>query len=157
MRLRPHHIFLAILPLSFCLFYFHFSQEAQRAQVRIQNDKHIVGKVIKVKYGGKGAWSADVVIPPTFGITDCNVSVSKKEAKSLNGTIDLLVGKLMNGQYICWSLASVKETASGTMIEHINYGIVFGALLTTMTHFIVIRIPYGSPMRSLKKRWAEKT
>jgi hypothetical protein len=157
MSVRPYHVFLMIWTLMAYLFYFDSTQEKQRAQERIQYDKRVAGKVIRAHEIRNHLWSVDLVIPPSFGITKCNISVFLSKYEALNGTMDLLVGQLDNGEYYCWSVRDVTGTATKTTEDNLGRGIFLGFPMTIFLYYFVVRIRFGSPRRSTKTRWEEES
>ena len=157
---KPYHVFLSGWLLATGLAYLAVSSETRNAQDTIQTAKRVSGKVTKAEYTirSKNYW-LEVNIPPTFGITQCSGSLSSDEyaaSRSRGGLVDMYVSPDRNAPLRCWTASELDKTASRSMTEQFGLSLVVGFCAGWLAYLLTVRIPFGTPRKSLKQRWSEE-
>ena len=157
---KPYHVFLLLWLIATSLAYFHFSNETQTAQDTIHNAKRVSGKVVKANYLIRTKdYRVEVNVPPTFGITQCSGSISSDEyaaTPSRGRVVDMYVIPDRNAVLRCWAASELDKRASRPMANQLTLSGGLGLGFACFLYLLVVRIPFGTPRKSLKNRWFEE-
>jgi len=150
-KLRPYQLVLIIWIILAPCCYFAILQDVQQAGERVQTARRVTGDVIRKGHYRKGSYSADLKIPPTFGIDKCDIVISKSEYERLRDRVEVIVEPLANN--ICRSVDSEISFAHTGTAQIVAVSAFFDSILSAMLYVLISGIGYGSPRRSLRQRW----
>ena len=157
--LKPYHVFFVIWLLATGLAFFLVANETKTAQDTIHTAKRVSGKVTKADYSikTKNYW-VDVSIPSTFGITQCSGSISSDEYAAMpsrGGLVDMYVNPDRNAPLRCRAASELDKIASRPRADQFGLSLGLGLGAGLLLYLLVVRIPFGTPRKSLKNRWSE--
>ena len=159
LMLKPYHVFLVIWLLATGLAFVLVANETKTAQDTIHTAKRVSGKVTKADYSNrnKNYW-VDVSIPSTFGLTHCSGSISSDEYATMpsrGGLVDMYVNPDRNAPLRCWAASELDKSASRPTADQFGLSLGLGLGAGLLLYLLVVRIPFGTPRKSLKSRWSE--
>jgi hypothetical protein len=156
---KPYHVFLFVWLIATGPTYLVVSSETRSSQDNIHTAKLVSGKVTKAKYSmrSQNYW-LEVSIPSTFGITQCSGSISSDEyaaTRSRGGLVDMYVSPDRNAPLRCWSASELHKSASRSTADQFGLSVLLGLCAGLFLYLMVVRIPFGTQRKSLKRRWSE--
>jgi hypothetical protein len=160
MRLRPWHVFFAIwIPFAFGVDAL-IGHDRDITYEKLAGAASVTARVVGRGSSGSGrptsAVEARLMIPPTLGITSCEVSMSKRQFDDVwGGEITVRVLQLPGAPPRCFANGGGAEVQAG-IGAHIVGSMLFGAMLAWLVYYPLIRME-TSASGSLRTRWeAEK-
>lgn len=156
MRLRPLQVFAGLLPFTLGLFWFHGWDESRRAQDLVASGPPLAGRVLAVRSYPRRSWKVDLSLPGPGGATRVELILPKRDHEAVPATLEVYAAGLPGGGVTYRTAASVREAAGESTARHLAGAALFGLPLAGMLYYLLVRIPFGAPRRSLHQRWREE-
>jgi hypothetical protein len=161
MKLKKHQVFLFGWLLVACIAYFCLWHLSQTARDKIRDSQPVTGKVTASSFVPRSnTRSIDLKIPTTLGLTQCHASMTKSDYQANSSrwpNVDVYVSKDYKPPLPleCWTVTDVNDDASQAVGENLLYATYIGFMGGLFFYYLIVRIRFGSPRRSMKDRWAE--
>ncbi len=155
MRLRPLQVFASILPLTLGLFWFHGWDETRRAQELIQSGPPLTGRILGARSYPRTSWKVDLSLPSPAGAIRAEVILPKREYEAVPSTLEVYASRLTSGAVTYRTASSVRAAANESRLQHLAGAALFGLPVAGMLYYLLVRLPFGAPRRSLRQRWQE--
>ena len=107
---------------------------------------------------GPGLRRDDGLIEVVMKIANWRAFQRQKAAiPSRGGLVDMYVNPDRNAPLHCWGASELDKKASLSKADQFGLSLLLGLGAGLLLYLLVVRIPFGTPRKSLKSRWAEES